>query len=136
MRDAHDVVVTGGGPAGHTAAGLVAQAGHSALLVEREKFPRFHMGESLMPACYWPVQRLGLIERMKASNFTPKKSVQFVAASGKESPAFYSARVMGEKVCRQSDRSPHGSHILRRRRRPYRTQASHTLASAANHSPV
>lgn len=89
MRDAYDVVVIGGGPAGATAAGLVAQSGRSTLLVEREKFPRFHVGESLMPECYWPLERLGLIERMKASKFVPKKSVQFVAASGKESEPFY-----------------------------------------------
>ncbi len=89
MRDAYDVVVIGGGPAGSTAAALVAEAGMSTLLVEREEFPRFHVGESLMPECYWPLQRLGLIERMKASKFTPKKSVQFVAASGKESSPFY-----------------------------------------------
>ncbi len=89
MRKAYDVVVIGGGPAGSTAASLVAQAGRSTLLVEREKFPRFHVGESLMPECYWPLERLGLIERMKASKFTPKKSVQFVTASGKESEPFY-----------------------------------------------
>jgi flavin-dependent dehydrogenase len=89
MRDAYDVVVIGGGPAGSTAASLVAEAGLSTLLVEREKFPRFHVGESLMPECYWPLERLGLIERMKASKFTPKKSVQFVTASGKESEPFY-----------------------------------------------
>lgn len=89
MRDSYDVVVIGGGPAGSTAAGLVAQSGRATLLVEREKFPRFHVGESLMPECYWPLQRLGLIERMKASKFVPKKSVQFVAASGKESEPFY-----------------------------------------------
>ncbi len=89
MRDAYDVVVIGGGPAGSTAASLVAQAGLSTLLVEREKFPRFHVGESLMPECYWPLERLGLIERMKASKFTRKKSVQFVTASGKESEPFY-----------------------------------------------
>ncbi len=89
MRNAYDVVVIGGGPAGCTAAGLVADAGRTTLLVERESIPRFHVGESLMPECYWPLQRLGLIERMKASKFTPKKSVQFVTASGKESEPFY-----------------------------------------------
>jgi flavin-dependent dehydrogenase len=89
MKNTYDVIVIGGGPAGSTAAALVAEAGHSTLLVEREQFPRFHVGESLMPECYWPLQRLGLIERMKASKFTPKKSVQFVTASGKESSPFY-----------------------------------------------
>lgn len=89
MRDAYDVVVIGGGPAGSTAAALVAEAGLSTLLVEREKYPRFHIGESLMPECYWPLQRLGVIERMKSNAFVLKKSVQFVAASGKESEPFY-----------------------------------------------
>ncbi len=89
MRDAYDVVVIGGGPAGCTAAALVAETGRTTLLVERESVPRFHVGESLMPECYWPLQRLGLVERMKSSKFTPKKSVQFVTASGKESEPFY-----------------------------------------------
>jgi flavin-dependent dehydrogenase len=89
MQNEYDVIVMGGGPAGSACAGMVAQEGFSTLLLEREAFPRFHVGESLMPECYWPLQRLGLIDRMKASRFTPKKSVQFVAASGKESQPFY-----------------------------------------------
>lgn len=89
MKSSYDVVVIGGGPAGCTAAGLVAEAGHSTLLLERESVPRFHVGESLMPECYWPLQRLGMIERMKNSKFTRKKSVQFVTSTGKESAPFY-----------------------------------------------
>ena len=50
--DSYDVIVMGGGPAGSTAAALVAAAGHSVLLMDREKFPRFRIGESLMPATY------------------------------------------------------------------------------------
>ncbi|HBE68563.1 MAG TPA: NAD(P)/FAD-dependent oxidoreductase [Planctomycetaceae bacterium] len=89
MNDEYDVIVVGGGPAGATAAGLVAEKGHRTLLLEREKMPRFHVGESLMPECYWPLERLGLTERMKSSKFTKKKSVQFVTANGKESAPFY-----------------------------------------------
>ena len=44
-----DVVVIGGGPAGATAATLLAEAGHGVVLLEREPFPRFHIGESLLP---------------------------------------------------------------------------------------
>ncbi len=89
MRDRYDVVVIGAGPAGCTAAGIVAQAGFSTLLVEREKLPRFHVGESLMPECYWPLSRLGLLDRMKNSKFVKKRSVQFVTNNGKESDPFY-----------------------------------------------
>lgn len=89
MKNNYDVVVIGGGPAGCTAAALAAEAGHDTLLLERESVPRFHVGESLMPECYWPLQRLGLIDRMKSSKFVAKKSVQFVTASGKESAPFY-----------------------------------------------
>ena len=48
-----DVIVIGGGPAGSTAAALLARAGHSVLLLEKSKFPREHVGESLLPFCYW-----------------------------------------------------------------------------------
>ncbi|MCA9193131.1 MAG: tryptophan 7-halogenase [Planctomycetales bacterium] len=89
MQNEYDVIVIGGGPAGCTAAALTAEAGHRVLLLEREKMPRFHVGESLMPECYWPLQRLGLIDRMKQSSFVKKKSVQFVTASGKQSEPFY-----------------------------------------------
>lgn len=89
MRDSYDVIVIGGGPAGCTAAALVAGAGQSTLLLERESLPRFHVGESLMPECYWTLERLGMVDRMKASKFTRKKSVQFVTSTGKESSPFY-----------------------------------------------
>lgn len=55
----HDVVVVGGGPAGATASGLLAAAGHSVLVLERERFPRFHIGESLLPAELPIFERLG-----------------------------------------------------------------------------
>ena len=45
----YDVAIIGGGPAGSTAAALLARAGRRVILFEREKFPRFHIGESLLP---------------------------------------------------------------------------------------
>lgn len=56
----YDVIVMGGGPAGSTAATLLAQYGHSVLLVERDKHPRFHIGESMLPFSEPVVQRLGI----------------------------------------------------------------------------
>ncbi|MDA7977621.1 MAG: tryptophan 7-halogenase [Pirellulales bacterium] len=89
MNDSYDCLVIGGGPAGSTTATLVAEAGFSTLLVERDKMPRFHVGESLMPETYWTLQRLGVLEKMKASHFPKKFSVQFVGQSGRESAPFY-----------------------------------------------
>src|SRR3954454_14246014 len=84
-----DVAVIGGGPAGSTAATLLAQHGHSVRLFEREKFPRFHIGDSFMPDTYWLVRRLGMLDQMKTSQFVQKYSVQFVNDTGKESQPFY-----------------------------------------------
>jgi len=89
MKSSYECIVMGGGPAGSTVAALVAAAGHDVLLVEREKFPRFHVGESLMPETYWVFQRLGVLDELKESSFVKKVSVQFVNHSGKHSQPFY-----------------------------------------------
>ena len=84
-----DVVVIGGGPAGSTVSTLLAQQGVSVELFEREKFPRFHIGESLIPETYWVLKRLHMLPKMQASHFVKKYSVQFVNAGGKLSAPFY-----------------------------------------------
>jgi flavin-dependent dehydrogenase len=85
----NDVVIIGAGPAGASAAAVLAEKGHRVLVVEREKFPRYHIGESLLPFTYYPLKRLGLIEKMRQSPFIKKYSVQFVSTSGKASQPFY-----------------------------------------------
>ncbi len=84
-----DVIVIGGGPAGSTTATLIAQSGFRVQLFERENFPRFHIGESLIPETYWVLKRLNMIPKMQASCFVKKFSVQFVNANGKVSAPFY-----------------------------------------------
>src|SRR5437762_8035785 len=84
-----DVVVIGGGPAGSTVSTLLAQHGLRVQLFERERFPRFHIGESLIPETYWVFQRLKMLDKMKASPFVKKYSVQFINAAGKLSAPFY-----------------------------------------------
>jgi flavin-dependent dehydrogenase len=84
-----DVVVIGGGPSGSATATLIAQQGHRVELFEREHFPRFHIGESLIPQTYHVLKRLNMIDKMKASHFTKKFSVQFVTEHGKLSEPFY-----------------------------------------------
>lgn len=89
VQDSYDVIVIGGGPAGASTAALVAEYGHSVLVLERAQLPRFHVGESLIPETYWPLKRLGLIDRLKESGFPKKYSVQFVSDGVKESAPFY-----------------------------------------------
>jgi flavin-dependent dehydrogenase len=89
-RTSHpEVVVIGGGPAGATVATLIAQKGYRVRLFEREHFPRYHIGESLIPCTYHVIRRLGLLGKMKASQFVKKYSVQFVNQHGKLSEPFY-----------------------------------------------
>lgn len=84
-----DVVVIGGGPAGATASTLIAQQGFKVQLFEREKFPRYHIGESMIPETYWVLQRLNMLPKMRASRFVHKHSVQFVNSQGRQSAPFY-----------------------------------------------
>jgi len=85
----YDALVIGAGPAGSTAAAILAMKGRRVLLLEKEKFPRYHIGESLLPYCYFTLERLGVLERMKNSAFTKKYSVQFVGTHGRASLPFY-----------------------------------------------
>lgn len=84
-----DVIVIGGGPSGATAATLIAQKGYRVRVLERESFPRFHIGESLIPQTYWVLQRLNMLPKLKESRYIKKYSVQFVAANGRLSEPFY-----------------------------------------------
>jgi flavin-dependent dehydrogenase len=84
-----DVAVIGGGPAGSTTSTLIAQKGHHVRLFERDRFPRFHIGESLIPETYWVLRRLNMLEKMKRSQFVKKCSVQFVNQHGRMSEPFY-----------------------------------------------
>jgi len=89
MKSAYDCVVIGAGPAGGAAAGITAEGGLETLLIERERVPRFHVGESLMPESFWPLKRLGLTERVTNAGWQVKKSVQFVTHRGTESAPFF-----------------------------------------------
>src|SRR5215475_14204720 len=87
-NDKYDVIIIGAGPAGSASSALLAEKGHRVLVLEREKFPRYHIGESLLPFTFQPLQRLGLIDKMAESVFVKKYSVQFVSPNGKASQPF------------------------------------------------
>jgi flavin-dependent dehydrogenase len=94
----YDAIIIGGGPCGAATGGTLAEHGHKALILEREKFPRYHVGESLLPFTFHPLKRLGLVEKMRKSAFVKKYSVQFVSASGKASQPFYFSTRYNEDV--------------------------------------
>lgn len=73
----YDAVVMGGGPAGASAAACLAQAGRRVLVLERSRFPRFHVGESLLPLSNEILDRLGLREKMERIGSTPKFGATF-----------------------------------------------------------
>src|SRR5436853_4382190 len=84
-----EVLIIGAGPAGSTAAAVLAEKGRRVLILEREQVPRYHIGESLLPFTFQPLQRLGLLDKMRQSAFVKKYSVQFVSPNGKASQPFY-----------------------------------------------
>ncbi len=89
MNNNFDVIVMGGGPAGSSVASILAREGRKVVLFEKERFPRHHIGESLMTDTYFTFQRMGILEKLKASPFIRKYSVQFANPAGKESRPFY-----------------------------------------------
>ena len=97
-EDSWDVLIIGGGPAGCSAAAILAEAGRRVLVLERERFPRYKVGESLIPFTWYPLRRLGLVDRMRQSHFVRKYSVQFVAPGGKASQPFYFSTRYDENV--------------------------------------
>ena len=72
-RTQPDVLVIGGGPAGSSAAAWLARAGLRVLLIEREQFPREHIGESLLPATLALLDTLGVLAQVQAEGFTVKR---------------------------------------------------------------
>ena len=78
MRPEYDVIVIGGGPSGSTCATLLARRGRKVLLLERELFPRFHIGESLTLFAPDAFRRLGVYEELAAINYVQKRGLEFV----------------------------------------------------------
>lgn len=85
----YDVIVIGGGPAGSSVASILSREGRKVVVFEKARFPRHHIGESLMTDTYFTFQRMGLLEKLRQSPFVRKYSVQFANPAGKESRPFY-----------------------------------------------
>ncbi len=89
MKSSYDCIVIGGGPGGSTVATILADQGLSVAVLERAKFPRHHVGESLIPETYATLKRIGMLEKLKASPFPKKESVEFVTENGKSTGPYY-----------------------------------------------
>jgi len=77
-----DVLIIGAGPAGCIAAGILQKNGFSLKIVEKEQFPRFVIGESLLPRCLYNLEKAGLLEAVKAKNFQRKNGARFIRDEG------------------------------------------------------
>lgn len=83
-----DAIVIGGGPAGSVAANVLAQAGRRVAVLEKSAFPRYHVGESLLPYGWWTLDRIGVLAKVEAAGFQRKRGVRFVSADGRMSRPF------------------------------------------------
>lgn len=82
MKARYDVIIIGGGPAGSTVGTLMARKGYDVLLLERHKFPRFHIGESITAFGFHAFKDLGVYDELKSINYVQKKGLEFVMREG------------------------------------------------------
>jgi halogenation protein CepH len=100
-----DVIVIGGGPAGSTAAGFLAQSNARVLLLEKEHFPRYHIGESLLSATLPILEALGVAPAIERAGFTRKPGGTFLWGRSREPWSFFFREDPGGR--------PHAYHVLR-----------------------
>jgi len=100
-----DVIVIGGGPAGSVAAGFLAQAGRRVVLFERERFPRYHIGESLLSATMPILDALGVMPAIESAGFVRKPGGTFVWGANAEPWSFFFADDPGGRT--------HAFHVVR-----------------------
>jgi flavin-dependent dehydrogenase len=109
----YDAIIIGGGPGGSSAATFLARAGKRVLLLEKEHFPRFHIGESLLPYNQQLFREMGLIPALQAAGFNRKFGAQFHLGNGAKSTKFVfrNGRYTREPEAMQVERSKF-DHVL------------------------
>ncbi len=111
-----DAVIVGGGPAGSTAGAYLAQGGLRVLIVEKERFPRFHIGESLLPAGNSILREIGAWEKIEAAGFQRKYGAEFLVGNGSALPKrveFAQGLLPGLEYTYQVERSRFDELLLR-----------------------
>jgi flavin-dependent dehydrogenase len=111
LRDRYDVVVIGGGPAGTTFGQLMRRRGYEVLVVERDRHPRFCVGESLLPATMPVWEELGLIERFEKAGFVRKYGAYFSFEDGLQ-PEYFHFPDASRRVADHAYEVPRGAFDL------------------------
>ena len=111
--ETYDALIIGGGPGGSSAATYLARAGRKVLLLEKERFPRFHIGESLLPYNQQLFREMGLMPALQAAGFTRKFGAQFHLGNGSKGTKFVfrRGRFTREPEAMQVERSKF-DHVL------------------------
>jgi len=114
MSERFDVVVVGGGPAGSVAATALARAGKSVVVLERDHFPRFHVGESLLPESLPILEKIGVAPLIEQEGFPIKHGATFILPNGRARTRIRFADALGKRgFARQVLRSRFDEILLR-----------------------
>ncbi|MBV9673517.1 MAG: tryptophan 7-halogenase, partial [Verrucomicrobia bacterium] len=100
MNRLFDVAIIGGGPAGSAAGSLLAKMGRTVVILEKEKFPRFRVGESMLPRSLDILERIGVKEKIDQAGFIVKYGGEIVSACGDKTVRYYFRN--GRKAKRQT----------------------------------
>ncbi|MSU64144.1 MAG: NAD(P)/FAD-dependent oxidoreductase [Pedosphaera sp.] len=111
----YDAIIIGGGPGGSSAATFLARAGRRALVLEKEHFPRFHIGESLLPYNRRLFADMGVLDKLEAAGFVRKFGAQFHLGNGSKATKFVfrEGRFTREPEAMQVERAHFDELLLR-----------------------